>query len=132
MDELRKFTRVHVKADVKVTIRSAPGTNDLEGQTFQFRSIDASYEGMQLHLDIDIPTGSLLILEITFTDEPEKKYTNEGYVVWKIERTDDDEKKPSYTIGVQFNVYANPYYNDWTTAISRRLEVFNTQLEGAL
>jgi len=126
MDELRKFTRIQVKADVNVTIRSAPGATDLEGQTFQFHSIDASHQGMQLHLDIDMPTGSLLILEATFKDEPEKKYTNEGYVVWKIKRIDDGaEQKPSYTIGVEFNVYANPEYDLWVAAISRRLEAFN-------
>ncbi len=122
MDELRKFSRVQVKTDVNVTIRSAPGAKDLEGQTFQFHSIDASYEGMQLHLDIDIPTGSLLILEATFKDEPEKKYTNEGYVVWNIKRIDDGVvQKPSYTAGVEFNVYANPEYDLWTTAIKKRL-----------
>lgn len=128
MNELRKFTRAQVKADVNVTVRSAPGAADIEGQTFQFQTVDASYEGMQLHLDTDVPTGSLLIMKTVFDDDPDKTYVNEGYVVWEIKRINNDSgQKPSNTIGVEFNVFANPEYNDWTAAISKRLEVSNSE-----
>ncbi len=80
MRERRRDPRVNVDTEITVRIYAAPELRDLEGQIFSSHTTDVSFGGLQMHLEIDIPIGTLLGLEIVLADSP-MKYLHRGKVM---------------------------------------------------
>lgn len=91
MRNRRREPRVNVDGKITVKIHAAPELRNLEGQIFPSHATDVSFGGLQIHLEIDIPIGTLLGLEIVLADSP-MKYWHLGKVMWKKYSPTDDKK----------------------------------------
>ncbi len=114
----RRNPRKEEHADVSVKIQSAPEARGLEGKVFPSYSEDVSLCGMRLDVDIPVPIGALLELEIMLTNSP-TKYRHLGNVVW-VDAVDDDnlEYGCEHEMGVMLHIESNPQFDSWTTAVS--------------
>ncbi|MFQ5661590.1 MAG: PilZ domain-containing protein [Gammaproteobacteria bacterium] len=122
MSNRRKQTRAPEKADVTVKVLSATEATELEGKVFPFHSKDISLGGLQLHVNVPVPVGARLELEITLENSPEV-YRHTGNVMWDDEWSGGgDENKARHKIGVQFNTLDNLQFNAWREAIKILLD----------
>jgi PilZ domain len=118
MNENRRDPRLEEYADVSVRIQSAPEARDLEGKIFPSYSEDVSLSGMRLDVDIPVPIGALLELEITLHNSP-TTYRHLGNVVWSDVIDDDNSKYGcEHEMGVMLQIASNPQFDSWTTAVS--------------
>ncbi len=114
----RRNPRKEEHTDVSVKIRSAPEARGLEGKVFRSYSKNVSLCGMRLDVDIPVPIGALLELEIMLRNSS-MKYRYLGNVVW-ADAVDDDNLEHDcwHKIGISFHTQANPQFDSWATAIS--------------
>ena len=118
MDDHRKFSRAQEKADVSVRVQSSPEASELEDRVFSCRSFDVSLGGIMLWVDIPVPVGSLLELEIVFNHSSDR-YWHVGNVVW----VGEVEGSPyRYHIGIRFDTVENLQFSSWQSAVSKLLE----------
>lgn len=118
MTDHRHNPRYKEDSDVIVKIQSSPSNNLLEGQSLPFHSKDISLTGIQLSVNTDIPVGSILELNIHLKHVM-GNFTHLGSVVWNRGKLAHDIDEQLYRdIGVQFNAYANPQYNEWIEAVN--------------
>jgi hypothetical protein len=122
MQERRSHPRVQQAAIVTVIVQSAPETPDLEGKVFPCRLKDVSLGGIKLWVDVPVPIGALLELEIVFNHSPER-YHHTGNVVWVWE---GEGLTDWQNVGIKFNISAYQQFNIWESAISRLLETNRT------
>jgi hypothetical protein len=97
-------------------IKSSPEALDLVGRIFSCHTKDVSLGGIKLFVDIDIPCGAILELEIIFSNSPER-YWLIGNVIWCDEYVDESLEGDWYNIGVSFDVAENPQFSSWGEAI---------------
>ena len=97
MKEHRRDPRAEEYADVSIKIQSAPEARGLEGKVFRSYSEDVSLCGMRLDVDMPVPIGALLELDIVLHNSP-KKYHHLGNVVW-ADVVDDDNLEYSIEFG---------------------------------
>jgi hypothetical protein len=75
-----------------------------------------------MHLDSDIPVGTLLTLEIVFSNSPEK-YVHTGKVMWTLDTPGDGiEQKPVYKMGIMFEEFGNTQHDTWSSEVETFLE----------
>ena len=117
MHENRCDTRIEEHADVYVKIQPSPEVRELEGKVFPFRSEDVSLSGLRLDVDIPVPVGALLELEIKLHSSS-MKYRHMGNVVWTDSIEDDAEQGYWHDLGISFNTQSNAQYDSWATAVS--------------
>ncbi len=118
MYEQRSDKRIEVPSDVYVKVQSAPEARDLEGKDFSFQSEDVSVYGLRLDVDIPVPVGALLELEVKLHNSA-MKYRHMGTVVWVDELDDDDaEQGYSHEIGIRLQTQSNPQFDSWSAAVS--------------
>ena len=118
MYEHRNDPRVEEHADVYVKVQSAPEIRDLEGKVFPFHSEDVSMYGLRLDVDIPVPIGALLELEIKLHNSS-MKYRHIGNVVWADAMADDDaEQGYWHDMGISLQAQSNPQFDSWCTAVS--------------
>jgi hypothetical protein len=118
MQERRKHPRIQEKADVTVRIQSSPDAQNLEGRIFSCHSIDISLRGLKLWVNIPVPIGALLELEIVFNNLS-TRFQHVGNVVWTWA---DEGLTDWYNIGIHFNTLANPQFDSWGSAVLKLLE----------
>ena len=118
MNEHRRDPRIKEHADVSVKIQSAPEVRDIEGRVFPFHSEDVSLHGIKMSVDIPVPIGVLLELEIMLHNSS-MKYRFLGSVVW-ADAVDDDNLEHDcwHKIGISLHTQANPQFDSWATSIS--------------
>jgi hypothetical protein len=117
MIEQRKSPRVQEKANVTVRVQSSPNAPELEGRVFSCYSSDVSFEGIQMCVDIDVPCGFILELEIIFSNSSEKHWQM-GYVIWRDGSIDESLGEGDwYNIGVGFDIFINPQFSSWKTTV---------------
>jgi len=118
MNENRNDPRTEEYADVSVRIQSAPEARGLEGKIFRSYSEDVSLCGMRLDVDIPVPIGALLELEIVLHNSP-MKYQHLANVVWTDVIDDDNlEYGCEHELGVMLHIESNPQFDSWYTAVS--------------
>jgi hypothetical protein len=126
MPEHRSEPRAKADSEVIVKIQSVPGVPDLEGRIFACHAKDVSFNGMQLYIDIEIPCGALLELEIVFIHSSER-YWHTGYVVWYDDWMEDSpDQENRFSIGIRFETITNPQSSSWRSAVSQLLEMHKT------
>ena len=118
MDEQRSDQRIEVPSDVYVKVLSASEARDLEGKVFPFHSEDVSLYGLRLEVDIPVPIGALLGLEIKLLNSS-IKFRHMGNVVW-AGAVDNDNAEQGYwhKIGVKLQPHSNLQVDSWSAAIS--------------
>jgi len=122
MAERRREPRVNTDAKVGIKIQSAPGVPDLDDMTFPSQLTNVSFGGLQMHLDSDIPVGTLLTLEIVFSNSPEK-YMHTGKVMWTLETPANGiEQKPGYKMGIMFEEFGNTQHDAWISEVVTLME----------
>jgi hypothetical protein len=112
MQERRNHPRAQEKADVTVRVQSSPDARDLEGRVFSCHSIDVSLRGLKLWVNIPVPIGAILELEIVF-DHLSTRFQHMGNVVWLWT---DEGLTDWHNIGIKFNTSANPQFDSWRSA----------------
>ena len=118
MYEHRCDPRIEEHADVSVKIQSAPQARGLEGRVFPFHTEDVSLSGLRLDVDIPVPIGALLELEIMLHNSS-MKYRHIGNVVWTNGIDDDDLEDDSWhEMGIKLHTQSNPQFDSWATAVS--------------
>ncbi len=118
MYEHRNDPRIEEHADVTVRIQSAPDARGLEGRVFPFHTEDVSLSGLRLDVDIPVPIGALLELEITLHNSS-MKYRHLGNVVWTDVVDDDNlEGGSRHEMGIKLHTHSNPQFDSWVTAVS--------------
>jgi len=118
MNELRDNLRTEEHAEVFVKIQSAPEARGLEGKVFPTYSEDVSLCGMRLDVDVPVPIGALLELEIVLHNSP-MKYKHLANVVWS-DVIDEDyvEYGCEHEMGVKLHIESNPQFDSWLAAVS--------------
>ncbi len=118
MNEHRRDPRIKEHADVSVKVQSAPEIRELEGRIFPFHSEDVSLSGLRLDVDIPVPIGALLELEIMLHTSS-MKYRHLGNVVW-ADAIDDDNLEHGcwHEMGIKFRTQSNPQFDSWAKAVS--------------
>ena len=118
MNEHRRDPRAEEHADVSIKIQSAPEARGLEGKVFRSYSEDVSLYGMRLDVDIPVPVGALLELEIMLHNSP-MKYQHLCNVIWTDVVDDDDvEYGCEHEMGVMLHIESNPQFDSWLTDVS--------------
>ncbi len=115
MNEHRREPRTEEQADVSIWVRTAPEAEDLEGRIFPSQSEDISMSGMKLSVDVPVPVGAILDLEVMLRNSP-IKYEMIANVVWS-----DEEKQDQGTgleMGVILNIQSNSQLASWNAAVS--------------
>ena len=118
MHEHRCDPRIEEHADVSVKIQSAPEARGLEGRVFPFHSEDVSLHGLRMSVDIPVPIGALLELEVMLHTSS-MKYRHMGNVVW-ADNVDDDNLEDNcwHEMGISLHTQANPQFDSWVAAVS--------------
>ena len=118
MHEHRSDPRIEEHADVYVKVQSAPEIRNLEGKIFPFHSEDVSLYGLRLDVDIPVPIGALLELEIKLHNSS-MKYRHMGNVVWS-DATEDDDAEQGYwhDMGIRLNSQSNAQFDSWSAAVA--------------
>ena len=118
MYEQRSDPRIEVHSDVNVKVQLAPETRDLEGKSFPFQSEDVSVYGLRLDVDIPVPIGALLELEIKLHNSA-MKYRHMGNVVW-ADAVDDGNPEDGcwHDMGIKLHTKSSPQFDSWATAVS--------------
>ncbi|MEE8378843.1 MAG: PilZ domain-containing protein, partial [Gammaproteobacteria bacterium] len=109
--------RIQEKSYVYNRVRSSTEALDLVGRIFSCHSSDVSLEGIKMHIDIELPIGALLELEIVFKDSP-GRFLQIGDVIWCDGFVDESLEGCWYDVGVKFKTVTNP----WKRAVSKLLE----------
>ncbi len=118
MQEYRNDPRVQEDADVIVKIQSSPGAHELEGRVIPCHSTDVSTSGMQLSVETDAPVGTLLELEIMFS-QTQHKFRHMGNVVWNREAKNDSRfNDRNRHIGIRFDTASNPQFQSWRSQVA--------------
>ena len=118
MREHRVTTRIEEHTDVSVKFQSSPEERSLEGKVYPFHSLDVSLHGVRLEVDIPVPIGALLELEIRLHNT-RKRYRHVGDVVWADAIYDDDmEDSNLHDVGIRFHTNTNPQFDSWTRAVA--------------
>ena len=118
MYEHRLESRTEEYADVSIKIQSAPEARGLEGKVFPSYSEDVSLCGMRLDVDIPVPIGALLELEIMLHSSP-TRYRHLGNVIWTDVIDDDNlEYGCEHEMGVMLHIESNSQFDSWITAVS--------------
>ena len=119
MNEHRRDPRTEEHTDVAVRIQSAPEAQGLVGKVFRSYSEDVSLSGMRLDVDLPVPIGALLELEIVLHNSP-KIYRHLANVVWANIRDDDDYVKYGcdHEMGVMLHIESSPQFDSWITAVA--------------
>ena len=118
MSEHRRNPRIDEHADVAIRIRTAPEAQGLVGKVFPSHSEDVSLSGMRLDVDIPVPIGALLELDVVLHNSP-KKFKHLGNVVWANVVDDDNlESGCGYEMGIMFHLVSNPQFDSWISAVS--------------
>ncbi len=117
MHEHRSDRRIEEHADVSIKVQSAPQARDLEGRVFPFHSEDISVYGLRLGVDIPVPIGSLLELEIVL-DSSSMKYRHLANVIWADAVSEDLEHGCRHDMGVRLQTQSNPQFDSWATAVA--------------
>jgi PilZ domain len=118
MYEHRSDPRIEEHADVYVKVQSAPEVRGLEGKVFPFHSENVSLYGLRLDVDIPVPIGALLELEIKLHNSA-MKYRHLGNVVW-IDAVDDEDLEQGHwhDMGIRLQAQANAQFDSWSAAVS--------------
>lgn len=119
MNERRKFQRVLEEVEVTITVQSSPEAPDMEGKVFPFKSVDISLGGLKLWVDIPVPIGASLELDIVFDHTPEK-YRHTGNVAWVWVGEGLIEW---HNIGIEFDELESPQFEAWESAVLVLLEM---------
>jgi len=116
--ELRVDPRISERTDVSVKFQSSPLARSLEGRVYPFHSLDVSLHGVRLEVDVPVPIGALLELEIRLHNT-RKKYRHLGDVVWADAIDNDDlEQSNLQEVGIRFHTRSNPQFDSWAKAVS--------------
>ena len=120
MTESRRYARLSENARVTVRVQSAPGLPKLEGQVFKCSSHDVSENGVRLKVDVSVPPGSLLELEIMIGD-PKVKYRFMGTTIWaeKPPPKGGAGNRKTSQIGVELKVTGNAMTESWNQALKK-------------
>jgi hypothetical protein len=121
MVEQRKSPHIQEKADVTVTVQSSPEAPELEDRVFSCYSSDVSLEGIKMRIDTDIPCDAILVLEIFFSNSPER-HLQMGYVIWCDGCVEESLEGDWYNIGIRFDQVTNPKFSPWREAVSLLIE----------
>ena len=114
MHERRNHPRLQKAAVVTVIVRSAPEATDLEGRIFPCRLQDVSLGGVKLWVDIPVPVGVLVELEIVFGHSSEI-YQHAGTVVWVW---GGEGLTEWHNIGIRFNTLSSLQFSSWESVLS--------------
>ncbi len=118
MYEQRSDPRIEVHSDVNVKVQLAPEIRDLEGKSFPFQSEDVSVYGLRLDVDIPVPIGALLELEVKLHNSA-MKYRHMGNVVWADAMDEDDTEYGCWhDLGVRLQAQSNSHFDSWSAAVS--------------
>ena len=125
MQEKRKEPRVQESADVTVEVVSAPDIPGIEGRIFNSNSVDISVNGMQLFIELPIPVGSELKLEIIFGHDS-GCFQHTGIVMWDRELNKDATDIWLHTIGIHFRMDERLKIIAWAEAVQQLYKFYET------
>lgn len=118
MNEHRHEARTEEHADVSIRVRTAPDAETLEGKVFPSQSEDVSMSGMKLNIDVPVPIGAILDLEVMLSNSP-IKYEMIANVVWADATKDKSlESESACDVGVILNIQSNTQLASWNAAVS--------------
>jgi len=115
----RKDDRFREKAQVAVTVLSAPEAPDLVDRTFFCPTADLSLHGMRLSVHVSVPVGAVIQLRVAFVN-PLRAFTHDGRVVWG--RKDETGRHP-FALGVEFPQLPPAEADAWRDMIERKLTI---------
>ena len=118
MQERRSHPRIAETAVVTVIVKSAPEAPELEGKVFPCRLQDISTGGMKLWVDIPVPVGATVELEIVFNRSPET-FRQLGMVVWAW---GGEGLTEWHNIGVRFETSPGMEFLSWEAMLSKLAE----------
>lgn len=118
MHERRNHPRIRETAVVTVIVDSAPEAPELEGKVFPCRLQDISIGGMKLWVDVPVPVGATVELEIVFNHSSEK-YRQFGMVVWAW---GGEGLTEWHNIGVRFETLPGMEFISWEAVLSELAE----------
>ena len=116
MSESRKEPRIEEHADVSIRVRTAPEATNLEGKVFPSHSEDISMSGMKLCVDMPVPVGAVLDLEVMLKNSP-LTYEMIANVIW-ADSNDDEESESNGEVGVILNINSNSQKASWNAAVA--------------
>jgi len=117
MNENRREPRSEEQADVSIRIRTAPDAEALEGKIFPSQSEDISMSGMKLNVDVPVPIGAVLDLEVMLSNSP-IKYEMIANVVWAdVSDISDLETVSGCDVGVILSIQSNTQLALWNAAV---------------
>jgi len=118
MKEHRHEERTEEHADVSIRVRTAPEAEALEGKIFPSQSEDISMSGMKLNVDVPVPVGTILDLEVMLSNSP-IKYEMIANVVWADAMEEGNiESNSCCDVGVILNIQSNTQLASWNAAVS--------------
>lgn len=114
MNEHRGDARTQEHANVAVRIRTASEAQGLVGKVFPSHSKDVSLSGIRLDVDLPVPVGALLELDIVLHNSP-RKFRHTGNVIW-TNLVEDEHLR--HEMGIMLHIGANPQFDSWFNAVS--------------
>ena len=109
--------RFDKKGYIKVVIAKSQNPS-IVGREFRCKTSDISSGGLQMVVHTDIPVGTIVTLQVVFSDPP-ATFDHSASVAWSKENNEDIIK--TYSIGIGFTSTMSASEHKWKDMINSRM-----------